>query len=1293
MEISILNYPQSINTTSNRHRLIDLISNIAHQPPLRPNDDKPPINFEVYFHQASQRRHRKSRNPRLNHRTPPQSSFNDLNEPTYWVLIFPDLNFGQRFLDLINSTSPHQIGFSPKTRFVQATVTLAGSTPKVKVPEPQIVFKLKTTPFKSPLEEREFQDRLRQSDRQIFLASLEYGDLCREHSRSSLAPFRPEYQALFHHHRPSTSTDLPESTPTLSHPRDPASIHVDPQSAQIIIHRVHRRCDDHYIVIQSRTIHRIETWSPSLLIFLDFPPTFHSKPHVDPNDSFISYFQSSQLVKSRQTGFDDDHRRIIPFASHVIKLNFPSSTAFQSFMVQTSHLARLKLVDLKRPVEQGAVYTASYLGLLEQINARLDLAVSFQLDTLLYNLLLNPPQIIQVSRWITDMEPSLAERVLIRLVSDLTTGRVEASVELPRRNHQTTSVSDDQLTRTFNLILTKVDSKKTNMFERRDRSGGIFKCRSVTITPTTFILEGPLPEQSNSILRLYDYNPAFIRVAIRDEGGSNYQHDREVDGRGFLKKRYLPILIHGLDVAGRNFQFLGYSQSALRCHQAWFVCPFVHQGETMTASKIRDRMGTFTKVNKNPARYMARIAQAFTTTEKAVTLLPSQLMLVEDVERNGSVFTDGVGTISVSLARQVEAALLGPAMVLRRKNVVESSCYQIRLGGYKGMISVDPTIPGEIVRLRPSMSKFDARSYTLDIAGSFRRSLPAFLNRPLIKILEDLKIPAQIFLDAQVQAIQKIEGSRASFRASAKLLEREGLGISSKFSKILRRFSSLMGTDQTDYIGSRFIHDCLDLAVIECLRSLKYRARIPLEGSYTLVGVADEDQYLQEGQVYVCIKEKKKDRKISTKYLRGPVAISRSPSIHPGDVQVVQAVGEPPAWCQRLKGLVNCVVFSVLGQRSLPSCLGGGDLDGDLYTLITDPNMIPLKANLKSPASYPPPQQKLLPQPCTIEDGMEFFLEYISSDLVGMISTRHLQIADQASLGTLDPDCLKLAALHSKAVDYPKTGVSVSVVDLPKVPPGKPDFMCPEYMFHSNQRGKLDYYESPKVLGRLFRAIPSERVEFFESSPLQGQLPQSIPGRKRQNQHQRVDRLDLDGSITRRLTRVLQAHRMVDFPDPIWKQEFEELLEAFSQEFFKICQENSLKKSKLKEGSWPLSEMEGLIGVILASSSDRRLKKDSVARLQDQTSDLFQVLRHEIIGETEDIYDDDDDGVEDDDRRDFGIDDLSFSNLSLSYTPNQTLIARALAGWHVALQADQTLFGVHSFGLTCLQMLCSELRI
>jgi hypothetical protein len=74
------------------------------------------------------------------------------------------------------------------------------------------------------------------------------------------------------------------------------------------------------------------------------------------------------------------------------------------------------------------------------------------------------------------------------------------------------------------------------------------------------------------------------------------------------------------------------------------------------------------------------------------------------------------------------------------------------------------------------------------------------------------------------------------------------------------------------------------------------------------------------------------------------------------------------------------IIFS--GARPLPSCLGGGDLDGDVY------NIIPLEVHqcfmpeqIYSPAEYAPAQRKLLPRNSTMDDVAHFVAEYILSDV------------------------------------------------------------------------------------------------------------------------------------------------------------------------------------------------------------------------------------------------------------------------------------------------------------------------
>lgn len=68
----------------------------------------------------------------------------------------------------------------------------------------------------------------------------------------------------------------------------------------------------------------------------------------------------------------------------------------------------------------------------------------------------------------------------------------------------------------------------------------------------------------------------------------------------------------------------------------------------------------------------------------------------------------------------------------------------------------------------------------------------------------------------------------------------------------------------------------------------------------------------------------------------------------------------------------------------------------------------------------------------------------METDLLGKLSLDHLALADQSPYGTLDPKCIKLAELASTAVDYSKTGKPVSMKDIPKFPPFKPDFMAPD---------------------------------------------------------------------------------------------------------------------------------------------------------------------------------------------------------------------------------------------------------
>lgn len=142
------------------------------------------------------------------------------------------------------------------------------------------------------------------------------------------------------------------------------------------------------------------------------------------------------------------------------------------------------------------------------------------------------------------------------------------------------------------------------------------------------------------------------------------------------------------------------------------------------------------------------------------------------------------------------------------------------------------------------------------------------------------------------------------------------------FAKVPRLFE-LMHQINLSFHADRFLTDIVEVAAMSNLRSLKYRARIPIAKGYLLYGIMDETNTLREGEVYIATQDYDSSGKLKRSILvRDQVVITRAPALHPGDVQLVTAVDVPDN--SPLRALHNCVVFSQQGPRDLPSQLSGG---------------------------------------------------------------------------------------------------------------------------------------------------------------------------------------------------------------------------------------------------------------------------------------------------------------------------------------------------------------------------------
>lgn len=505
------------------------------------------------------------------------------------------------------------------------------------------------------------------------------------------------------------------------------------------------------------------------------------------------------------------------------------------------------------------------------------------------------------------------------------------------------------------------------------------------------------------------------------------------------------------------------------------MAPFLLEDEVLNARTVIQRLGDFSQI-RSPAKCAARIGQAFSDSHSSIAIDPSFVMHLAEVTNGNYTFSDGVGTFSPKMWSLI-------CKESKQSHYPDPTLYQIRCGGAKGMISLDSRLEGYQLCLRPSMIKYDGSRFSdIEICGSALRPLPMRLNRQHIKILEDLGIERQVFERLQQEAIQKLRVGASSSQNAVAFLEGSLANGATQLPWLLKRLGDL----EIDATDDAFILDILSAIIQIELKELKYRARIPVEKAVTLYGIIDESKMLGEGQIYCTYSEKSIKTVVS-----GPVAVTRSPALHPGDVQVVEAVSVPAD--SPLADLHNCVVFSTQGARDLPSQLSGGDLDGDLYNIIYDVDLLPERCF--PPADYARASPQDIERPVTASDMTDFFLDFMKNDQLGRIAILHQILADRLPEGTKSSECLKLAALHSTAVDFSKSGIPVDLKQIPLSRPIRPDFMAPgastkiekgiSVRALANQdRDETDprgyrYYESENVLGTLYRSIDEDA--FFEA--------------------------------------------------------------------------------------------------------------------------------------------------------------------------------------------------------------------
>ena len=253
-----------------------------------------------------------------------------------------------------------------------------------------------------------------------------------------------------------------------------------------------------------------------------------------------------------------------------------------------------------------------------------------------------------------------------------------------------------------------------------------------------------------------------------------------------------------------------------------------------------------------------------------------------------------------------------------------------------------------------------------------------------------------------------------------------------------------------DFTSEVFFKSVLLLIYKHKLQSLSSKSWIDVkpEKGRIMMGTVDETHTLEYGQVYVAYSD---FDTYNLTILERTIICAKNPCFHPGDLRRFQAVDVPA-----LHHMKDCIVFPQKGPRPHPDEMSGSDLDGDMYFVCWDDELIPDKEN-QEPMEFSKCAEEKLPQPIEITDVTEFIGKYIQNDQLGVIANAHVVHADTKSI--FCPTCIGLAQKHSDAVDFPKTGQIVRM-EKGHRPESYPDFMA--------KRDKPRYV-SQRILGKLYR--------------------------------------------------------------------------------------------------------------------------------------------------------------------------------------------------------------------------------
>ncbi|WUR03541.1 RNA-dependent RNA polymerase [Vairimorpha necatrix] len=640
------------------------------------------------------------------------------------------------------------------------------------------------------------------------------------------------------------------------------------------------------------------------------------------------------------------------------------------------------------------------------------------------------------------------------------------------------------------------------------------KIRQVFITPLEIIYKIPCIFESNRVLREFDFEK-FLRISLREENLKSKIKETNQQDQELIYNYYRNILNDGIFLGNKKYFFVAMTTSQMKCHNALFLTPYFSNNKLIGPDYIRNWLGDFSNI-KNIGKYAMRLGQALSSTIPTVEI--KDFLQIKDNLKFNYNFTDGVGIISLIFGKII-AHKLGLEEI--------PSAYQIRFGGYKGVIVGYPINERDLEYYK----EFNIQSNLLEgVYGILKPSQLYILDNNQLRI-EDINHSSDnnILIDSlRMEDNNQLRIEDINHSSDNNILI-DALRMEKDVNLVLRDSMKKFHSNHRimECISYSTTNPChLNRQIINLLEGLGIKPEIFLEIQDNLIlnlldeisknpinflrkfiGLIPKNPNFKDLKIFKKLLIQISNKLIKDLYKKNKILINRG-AVLMGVVDELKILKEKEVFIKVKKDLVGiydnfiiegeyCIILGPCLIVKNP-CLHPGDIQhvravnkpelGFLRSVLVfnqmglrpisnmcsgsdlDGDMYTviwekklIPLNFHEPSSYED-ETFLSKEIVSLKDIVNFYIKYIRNYHLGDIAYAHMVQCDLEDCKSENSKLL--AELFNKSIDFPRTGFVASVPES-LVPEKYPDFL----------QKSGNSYPSYKILGVLYRRSLSLLIE------------------------------------------------------------------------------------------------------------------------------------------------------------------------------------------------------------------------